>query len=93
MMSQSTELRTNDVSGDWIDSIEHLIRWIAPRTVGRQRVLQRLTDVRNAQRETHRLRDALCLLSQDLDALYPQGAVISLAKQRVRNLALALACT
>ncbi|HEY5618332.1 MAG TPA: hypothetical protein VIK60_10320 [Vicinamibacterales bacterium] len=93
MISQSHECQTNEVSGAWLDSIEHLIRWIGPRTVGRERVFQRMADVRKAQRETHRLQDALCLLSRELDALYPQGAVISLARRRVRDVALTLAHT
>jgi hypothetical protein len=90
MISQSHECPTDDVSGEWIDSIEHLIRWIAPRTVGRERVLQQLADVKKARRETHRLHETLCLLSHALDALYPQGAVISLARRRVRAVALTL---
>jgi hypothetical protein len=69
MISQSHQCQTNDVSEDWIDSIEHLIRWIAPRTVGRVRLLQRLADVKKARRETNRLHDALCLLSRELDTL------------------------
>jgi hypothetical protein len=89
-MSQSPAVATNERSGEWIDSIERLICWIAPRTRGRQHVLQLLADVKDARPETHRLHAALCLLSHHLDALYPQGAVISLAKQRVRNLAMAL---
>jgi hypothetical protein len=79
------EHHTDDVSEDWIDSIERLIRWVAPYTIGRERVLQSLADVRKARRETHRLRDALRLLSRELDALYPPGAVISLARRRVRD--------
>jgi hypothetical protein len=93
MTSPSPELATNDWAGEWIDSIERLIRWIAPQTIGRSRVLQRLAEIRDAQAETHVLHSALLLLSQDLDALYPPGAVISLAKQRVRNLARASSCT
>jgi hypothetical protein len=89
MMSQSQECQTNDVSDEWIDSIEHLIRWLAPYTVGRDRVLQRLADVKEARQETHRLYDALCQLSRALDALYPPGAVISLARRRVREVAFA----
>jgi hypothetical protein len=91
MISQSHLCQTSDVSGDWIDSIEHLIRWIAPRTVGRERVFHRLADVKKARRETHRLLEALCLLSRELDALYPQGAVSSLARRRVRDMALSFA--
>ena len=91
MISNLQMSRTNAMSGDWINSIEHLLRWIAPRTVGRQRVLQRLAEVREAQPERHRLNDALCLLSRELDALYPQGAIISLARRRVRDMVLTLA--
>jgi hypothetical protein len=91
MTSPSRECHTVEVLGEWIESIEHLIRWIAPRTVGRERVLERLEDVKQARRETARLRDALCLLSRELDALFPQGAVISLARRRVRDVALTLA--
>ena len=93
MISQSHECQTNDVSGEGIDSIEHLIRWIEPRKMGRERVLQRLADIKNARRETHRLHEALCLLSRELDALRPPGAVISLARRRVRDMALTLAHT
>lgn len=91
MISQSHEHQTNKVSGEWIDAIERLLRWIGPRTVGRERVLQRMEDVKKVQRETHRLRDALDLLLCELDALYPPGAVISLARRRVRDVALTLA--
>ena len=91
MISKAPGARTNVVSGDWINSIEHLLRWIAPRTVGRQRVLQRLAELRQAQPERRRLNDALCLLSRELDALYPQGAIISLARRRVRDMVLRLA--
>jgi hypothetical protein len=91
MISNLQMSRTNAMSGAWINSIEHLLRWIAPRTVGRQRVLQRLAEVREAQPERHRLNDALCLLSRELDALYPQGPVISLVRRRVRDMVLTLA--
>jgi hypothetical protein len=91
MIAQLPELQVNGVAGEWIDAIEHLIRWIAPRTVGRDRVLQLLADVRSARRETYRLHQTLCLLSRELDALYPQSAVISLARRRVREMALTLA--
>ena len=91
MISKLQASRTNAMSGDWINSIEHLLRWIAPGTVGRQRVLQRLAELRQAQPERHRLNDALCLLSRELDALYPQGAIISLARRRVRDMVLTLA--
>jgi hypothetical protein len=37
MASPSRKCHTVEVSGEWIESIEHLIRWIAPRTVGRER--------------------------------------------------------
>ena len=89
-MSHSHDAQTQDPSADWINSIEKLIRWIAPRTVGRERVLDRLADVKTARSDRRRLHDALCLLSGELDALYPQGAVISLARQRVRDAALTL---
>jgi hypothetical protein len=93
MISQSHEhqTKTNKVSGERIDAIERLLRWIGPRTVGRERVLRRMEDVKKVQRETHRLRDALGLLLRELDALYPPGAVISLARRRVRDVALTLA--
>jgi hypothetical protein len=65
MISPPHEHQTNDVSGDWMDSLEHLIRWIASRTAGRERVFQRLADVRNSRRERHRLRDALSLLASE----------------------------
>ena len=91
MISKLQASRTNAMSGDWINSIEHLLRWIAPRTVGRQRVLQRLAELRQAQPERHRLNDALCLLSRELDALYPRSAIISLARRRVRDMVLTLA--
>ena len=91
MISNLQMSRTNAMSGDWINSIEHLLRWIAPRTVGRQRVLQRLAELREAQPERHRLNDALCLLSRELDALYPQGPVISLVRRRIRDMVLTLA--
>jgi hypothetical protein len=91
MMSRPDENQTIERSGDGIDSIEHLIRWIARRTVGRTRVLQRLAEVKRAQRELHHLREALCLLSRELDTLYPQGPVIDLARQRVRDVVLTLA--
>ena len=91
MASPSRKCHTVEVSGEWIESIEHLIRWIAPRTVGRERVLERLEDLKRARPETARLRDALCLLSRELDALFPQGAVISLVRRRVRDVALTLA--
>jgi hypothetical protein len=93
MISPSHECQTNNVSGEWIDSIEHLVRWIEQRTLGRERVLQRVADIKNARRETHRLHEALCLLSRELGALRPQGAVISLARRRVRDMALTLAHT
>lgn len=87
---KNQECQTDDVSEEWIDSIEQLIRWVAPYTIGRDRVLQSLADLRTA-RATHRLRDALRLLSRELDALYPSGAVISLARRRVRGVAFGLA--
>jgi hypothetical protein len=90
MISQAHEYQTNDVTGDWMESLEHLIRWIAPRTAGRERVMQRLADVRNSRREMHPLRDALCMLYSELDTLYPRGPVISLARRRVRDLVLTL---
>ena len=93
MISQPHEYQMKDESGGLIDSIDHLIRWIAPRTVGRNRVLERLADVKKARQEIHRLHDALCLLSRELDALYPKGAVIRLAKRRVRDAVLTLAQT
>ena len=89
-MSHSHDAQTQDPAADWINSIEKLIRWIAPRTVGRARVLDRLADVKTARSDRRRLHDALCLLSGELDALYPQGAVISLARRRVRDAALTL---
>jgi hypothetical protein len=91
MISQSHKHRTNKVSGEWIDAIERLLRWIGPRTAGRERVLQRMEDIKKVQRETHRLRDELGLLLRELDELYPPGAVISLARRRVRDVALTLA--
>ena len=91
MISKLQASRTNAMSGDWINSIEHLLRWIAPRTVGRQRVLQRLAELRQAQPERRRLNDALCLLSRELDALCPRSAIISLARRRVRDMVLTLA--
>jgi hypothetical protein len=87
-MSHSHDGQNQDPSSDWIDSIEQLIRWIAPRTVGRERVLDRLADVKTARSDRGRVHDALCLLSGELDALYPRGAVISLARQPVRDAAL-----
>jgi hypothetical protein len=63
MIAQVPEPQMNGIVGEWIDAIEHLIRWIAPRTVGRDRVLQRLAGVRSARRETDRLHHTLCLLS------------------------------
>ena len=57
MISQSHEHRMNNASGEWIDAIERLLRWIGPRTAGRERVLQRMEDIKKVQRETHRLRD------------------------------------
>ena len=91
MLSKKHESGINEVSRERIDSIERLIRWIAPRTVGRDRVLQRVVDLKKARLEIHRLHATVCLLSRELDALYPQGAIISLARRRVRNLALMLA--
>jgi hypothetical protein len=73
-MSHSHDAQTQDPSADWINSIEKLIRWIAPRTVGRKRVLDRLADVKTARSDRRRLHDAFCLLSGALDALYPPGA-------------------
>jgi hypothetical protein len=84
------EYQTNDGSREWMDSLEHLVRWIAPRTVGHARVLQQLAEVKKAGEEIHRRRDALCLLSRELDALYPQGPVVTLARQRVRDAVLTL---
>jgi hypothetical protein len=89
-MSHSHDGHTEDPSADWINSIERLIRWIAPRTVGRARVLDRLAEVKTSRSDRRRLHHALCLLSGELDALYPQGAVISLARQRVRDTAMTL---
>ena len=54
MIAESHECQVNEVSREWIDSIEHLIRWIAPRTLGRERVLERLADVKKTRPETHR---------------------------------------
>ena len=93
MLSQPHEHHTTDDSRDWLASIEHLIRWIAPRTAGRAGVLQRLADVKKAGKEIHRLHVALCLLSRELDALYPQGPIVSLARRRVRDAVLTLAHT
>ena len=91
MVSRANLGQTSHASADWVDAIEHLIRWIAPRTVGRRRVLQRLADLRHAGRQVDHLLMTLCLLSRELDALYPQGPVINLAKQRVREAVLTLA--
>jgi hypothetical protein len=84
MMSQLYESETTERSGEGIDSIEPLIRWIAPHTVGRARVLQRWADVKQARRDAHRLHEALCLLSHELDALYPKGPLVGLVRRRVR---------
>ena len=72
-------------------SLERLIRWIAPRTVGRDCVLERLAEVKTAAPDFGRLHQAVCRLSRALGQLYPHSAVISLAQRRVRDMALALA--
>jgi hypothetical protein len=74
-----------------LDSLERLIRWIAPRTVGRESVLRRLGDVKVAMLDRCGLHDAACLLARALAELYPQSAVISLARRRVRDMVLTLA--
>jgi hypothetical protein len=76
-----------------LDSLERLIRWIAPRTRGRESVLRRLGDLKLAVPDRRSAPDAACLLARALDELYPQTAVISLARRRVRDMVLALAHT
>jgi len=93
MMSQPRGCQTNKVLRESIESIERLIQWISPRTLGRERVLQQLAEVKKVARESRRLRDGICLLSHDLDALYPKSAVISLVRRRVRHMVLTLAQT
>jgi hypothetical protein len=57
-MSHSHDAQTQEPSADWINSIEKLIRWIAPRTAGRARVLDRLADVKTARSDRRRLHNA-----------------------------------
>jgi hypothetical protein len=86
--------RTSGSDEAWTDrfnALERLIRWISPRTSGRDRVLQRLVEMKMAASDRWRLHHTVCLLSRDLDALYPQGPITQLARQRVRDIALMLA--
>jgi hypothetical protein len=88
---KSHERHANNVSRERIESIERLIRWIAPHTLGRDRVVQQWVAVKKARRETRRLHEALCLLSRELAELYPASSVINLARRRVRDAVLTLA--
>lgn len=90
-MDPSRPCQTNAGSPDWTESLEHLLPWIAPRTVGRERVFERWAAVKRTRSEGGDLRDVLCLLSRELGALSPRGAVISLLQQRVKNVVLTLA--
>ncbi len=84
------DVRTNAMSGDWINSIEHLLTLIAPRTVGRHRVLRRLAELRQAQREASHQR---CPVPADARTgrAVSQGSIISLARRRIRDMVLMLA--
>ena len=91
MKSQPRRPSGNGAWTDQVNALERLIRWISPRTIGRDRALQRLIEMQTAASDRWRLHDAVCLLSRDLDALYPQGPIIRLARRRVRDMALTLA--
>jgi hypothetical protein len=79
--------------GTWtsrIDAIGKLIGWLRPSTTGRSQALARLEQLRTAIANGQRFSTTLAELSRDLDAVYPGGAVVTLARKRVRALLLAI---
>jgi hypothetical protein len=80
----------NGLTSD-LDSLERLMRWIAPRTIGRATALERLEDLKMAAPDRHHLQDAACPLARALEKLLPQSAVISLARRRLRDMVVMLA--
>jgi hypothetical protein len=79
--------------GTWtsrIDAIGRLLGWLRPGTTGRSQALARLEQLRTAMANGQRFSTTLLELSRDLDAVYPGGAVVTLARKRVRDLVLAI---
>jgi hypothetical protein len=79
--------------GTWtsrIDAIGRLIGWLRPTTTGRSRALARLEQLRTAVADGKGFSTTLWQLSRDLDDVYPSGAIVTLARRRVRDLLLAI---
>ena len=80
-------------SGTWtsrIDAIGRLIGWLRPSTTGRSQALARLEQLRTVVADGKRFSTTLWQLSRDLDGVYPSGAIVTLARKRVRALLLAI---
>jgi hypothetical protein len=79
--------------GAWtsrIDAIGRLIGWLRPTTTGRSQALARVEQLRTAVADGQQFLTTLWQLSRDLDAVYPGGAVVTLARRRVRDLLVAI---
>ena len=79
--------------GTWtsrIDAIGKLIGWLRPSTTGRSQVLARVEQLRTAVADRKRFSTTLWQLSRDLDGVYPGGAIVTLARKRVRDLLVAI---
>jgi hypothetical protein len=79
--------------GTWtsrIDAIGKLIGWLRPSTTGRSQALARVEQLRTVVADGKRFSTTLWQLSRDLDDVYPGGAVVTLARRRVRDLLLAI---
>jgi hypothetical protein len=71
----------------YVNSIERLLLWLTPGS-GRTRALRSMAEVKVAIADRQRFHGALCVLARDLDAFYPPGSILTLARQRVQDLAL-----
>ena len=79
--------------GTWtsrIDAIGRLIGWLRPSTNGRSQALARLEQLRTAVADGKGFSTTLWQLARDLDDVYPSGAIVTLARRRVRDLLLAI---
>ncbi len=75
--------------GTWtsrIDAIGRLIGWLRPSTTGRSQALARVEQLRTVVADGKRFSTTLWQLSRDLDGVYPSGAIVTLARKRVRDL-------
>ena len=73
--------------GTWtsrIDALGKLIGWLRPSTTGRSQALARLEQLKTSMVDGRRFSRTLLELAHDLDAVYPGGAVVTLARKRVR---------